>query len=79
MQKVQNLLVKYIKLKFNLKQGSEHEQQPLSRDMTSIDKNIQYLEERIAELLHAIEYGFDHLQILEGEIGMYKMKMFSFA
>ena len=76
-QEVQNLLVKYIKVKFNLKQRSEYEQQPLSQDMTSLDKNIKHLEERTDELSHAIEYGFKHLKTLEGEIGMYKTKMFS--
>jgi len=70
--------VKYIKLKFDLNPRSEHEQQPLPQDMDLIDKRMKYWEERITELSHNIEFGFENLQALQFELGMCKMKMFSF-
>lgn len=77
-QEVQQLFVKYIKLKFDLNPRSEHEQQPLPQDMDLIDKRMKYWKERITELSHNIEFGFENLQALQFELGMCKMKMFSF-
>ncbi len=73
-QEVQKLLVKYIKLTFNLNQRSEHEQQPLSQDMEPININIKYLEERMVKsnVLEIWSLQISSSQLHASYFGLYK-------
>jgi len=63
-------------MKYRFDKTPKEEQQPLLKDVITVNTNIRMLEERKQNLGHNITFGFANLEALQNELGIYKIKIF---